>query len=628
MQLEVGNNSKLLEKGFYLEHWWVDPHSNSLQNTKINSPSKNQADCNNKSNNQNIATKHIESKAMQVLLQLAAHAGEFLKKEDIINKVWANRAVTDDVLTVAISAIRKATGDSPSNPYVIETRKGVGYRLIAKITNKKQAQQPNILAWSRYSVLFFIFTLIVFAFSKVYHQQFNEEVTHAKVIAVLPFISLSQEKGYLADAMTEALIYSLAESNQLNVISRTSVMPYRDQSKPLTLIAKELGAELLVEGSIQKENDRVRITAQLIDANSDIHIWAKRYDRPFVDVLALQHDIADEITQQINHVSAPERQSDLSNFSKSNLSVSSLAELMKARYLLAQKNVDAATRSVPIFESIASEYLQDPNSRLGKAQALLFLYKQGKATERLSEARQLVEEAIKLDPKLSQAYACLGQIVYFQDWNYRLAESHYQKAIMINPSNVDARRRYAWLLVGLGRYQESLAQIEQLKWLDPHYYIRPDTGLLWLYAGETEKAITELSQLYLSEPDSWGINHVLQRSLAVAGRYEESMPFLFNSLKLSGRTSDEVNKVRSIFAKQGWREAFRFVLQQQWVINPVRKAEFYAHLGDDQQVFHWLNIAVSDRSPGTIYIGVRPEFAELRRDPRFLQLLQQLKLAK
>lgn len=621
MQMEVSNNSKLLENGFYLEHWWVDPHSNSLQNTKVNHPSKNQAN----TSSQNRATKHIESKAMQVLLQLAANAGEFLKKEEIINKVWADRVVTDDVLTVAISAIRKATGDSPSNPYVIETRKGVGYRLIAKITNKRQAKPTSILAWSRYSIVFFIFALIVFATSKVYHQQLNEEAPHAKVIAVLPFISLSQEKGYLADAMTEALIYSLAESNQLNVISRTSVMPYRNQSKPLTLIAQELGAELLVEGSIQKENDRVRITAQLIDANSDIHIWAKRYDRPFVDVLALQHDIADEITQQINHVSAPEKQSGLS---KSNLSASALAELMKARYLLAQKDIDAATRAVPIFESIASQYLQDPNSRLGKAQALLFLYKQGKATERLSEARQLVEEAIKLDPNLSQAYACLGQIVYFQEWNYPLAESHYQKAIMINPSNVDARRRYAWLLVGLGRFQESLAQIEQLKWLDPHYFIRPDTGLLWLYAGETEKAITELSQLYLSEPDSWGINHVLQRSLAVAGRYEESMQFLFNSLKLSGRTSEEVNRLRSIFAKQGWREAFRFVLQQGWVINPVRKAEFYAYLGDDQQVFHWLNITVSDRSPGAIYIGVRPEFTELRQDPRFLQLLQQLKLAK
>ncbi len=613
MQLEANQSIQQLEQGFLVANWQVYPYSNTLQTTSTKDP-------------QNSSPKHIESKAMQVLLRLAANEGKFLSKEDIIQVVWAERAVTDDVLTVAISSIRKATGDNPNNPTIIETRKGVGYRLIAPVTIGDGTKQKTKISYLNPVLIMSLLLSITFAAYYFITVKQNVPMVEAstKVVAVLPFTNLSKDKSqdYLADAMTEAVIFGLAESQQLRVISRTSVMGYRNQSKSLTQIGQELGAQLLVEGSVQREADSIRITAQLIDAKTDIHLWANQYDRPYGDILQMQNDIAIAIAQQVGHIG---RDQVVSNTSQ--LLPDDFIRLMKARYLLASEEIVKVEQALLMFKQLAVEFPNDPNAHLGHAQALLYLYKQGQLPlDSLQGAQDSVNTALSINPSLSRAHACLGQIRFFQDWNYIAAEQHYTQAIALNPSSVIARRRYAWLLVGLGRFEESLAQIEQLKWLDPLYYVRSDTGLLWLYADEPEMAINELQGLLSSEPESWSINETLYRSYAAAGRHEESVVPLIKSLRLSGRPNQAIDALHEVFMQQGWQKGYQVLLDHQWFINPVSKAALYAHLGDHEQSLHWLDIAVAEHHPAVIYIAVRPEFRALHNRPHFVQLLKHLNL--
>lgn len=593
----------VLEQGFAVGDWHVLPHTNMLVYRKGRFSGRREQ-------------VRVNSKPMQVLVRLAAQSGEFVSKDELLATVWAGRVVTEDVLTGAVRALRRAMRDDARNPHVIETRKGSGYRLIAPV-----ARLSGPFSLRRHTKLLRaggLMALFVLSSGTLWFaSQAPEETT---TLAVLPFVSLTDDSRgtYVASAMTDGLILNLAQRDRVLVISRTSVLPYAEQRKSLPLIAEELGADYLLEGSVLTNASEMRISAQLIDARDDTHVWASRYDRSFDDILQIQSEVADQIAERIVGFVAenPER-------SVPKLSKDALNAWLEARYWLVQEDPSLAQDALETFERLVKQYPEYAEPHLGKAQAQLLLFKQYRLPlKSLADALDSVNRAIALDPERAEAYRCLGQIVFFKDWDFALSESSYRRAIELNSSDTVARRRYAWLLVALHRYDEALEQIAAIKLLDPHYYASADGALLLLFSGQQAEAVAELERLTQTLPSSARTLRILAFAYWGQGRYDESIAALIESRQAAG---DSGEVLQEVFDAEGGSGVYRYLLSSEVFSAPVHKAALYAQLGDYDATLEWLERAVKDRDPNVVYLDTRPEFVPLQQDPRFQALVQQVK---
>lgn len=602
MVQESEHRIAILEQGFAVGDWQVSPHANTLERRRGSGASR-------------AEPVRISSKAMQVLVRLAAEPGEFVSKNELLEAVWADRVVTEDVLTGAVRTLRRAMHDDARNPHLIETRKGSGYRLIAPVDAPSASYiSPRRLRWV--AAAFAIVAAVVGVTLWLALEYPRREAT----VAVLPFVSLTdnQRNDYVASAITDGLILDLARRGGLQVISRTSVLPYADQQKSAPVIAAELGADYLVEGSVLAEGAELRISAQLIDANDDTHVWASSYDRRVDDILAIQSDVAEKIARHI--VGAVT--TDVDHTARA-LTGEALDTWLKARFWLAQEEPDLAEQALTIFEDLARRYPHDAEPHLGKAQAQLVLFKHYRLpTVALAEAKDAVNRAIAIDPTRSEAYRCYGQIVLFKDWDFVASENAYRRAIELNPSDTVARRRYAWLLVALRRYDDALEQIAEAKLLDPHYYTSTDGALLLLFSGQLEQAVAELERLNATVPGSARTLRVLAVAYWAQGRYDESTAALIESREAAG---DPKQPLQAALDAEGRAGVYRYLLSAGVFRAPVSKAALYAQLGDYEATLEWLEEAVSVRDPNVVYLDTRPEFTPLRDDPRFQALVQRVK---
>ncbi len=604
MSRERENPVQPLEEGFTVSGWRVFPHANRLE--RANGDGRPEE-------------VRVNAKAMQVLLMLAASPGRFVSKDELLSTVWSGRFVTEDVLTGAVRILRRAMHDDAKNPQIIETRKGSGYRMIADVKLPSQGDAGR----KRFALGIAAAALALAAGAVIAFLLMTWKPYEQPIVAVLPFMSLTDdERGiYVASAMTDALILDLAQRNRFRVISRTSILPYADQSKPLPVIARELNAHYLIEGSILLEGDALRISAQLIDAANDTHLWASRYDRRFDDILAIQSEVANRITHHIAGIVAPPPEEQ-----RHGLPAESLDRLLKARYLLAQEEIAPAQEALELFEQLLEAHPEMADAHLGQAEAKLFLFKQyALPPEALADAKRSAHRAIELDPDRAEAYRCLGQIVFLDEWDFAGAESAYRHAITLNSNDTVARRRYAWLLVSLRRYDEALEQIGRIKMLDPHYYASADGALLLVLSGEHSAAIDELERLNRTAPNRARTLRTLAWAYWAAGRYDDSTAALIDSRKVAGNSTAEQRELDSLFRAEGRAAVYRYLLGADVFPSPVAKAALYAQLGDYEAALDLLNRALSNHDPQLLFVNARPEFTPLRDDPRFRALVAQIK---
>lgn len=592
-----------LEQGFEVAEWRVLPHSNSIEDRRRPGSGH---------------RKRLNSKSIQVLVLLASHSGRFVSKDEILSTIWAGRIVTEDVLTGAISTLRRAMDDDARDPHIIETRKGAGYRLIADV-GPVPPPGPHYRRWAIVGAA----TAAIMVLAALLVHNYGSDNKGYVTVAVLPFINLSEDtRGtYLASAMTEALILHLAKRDRLRVISRTSVLPYADQTKSVPVIARELGADYVVEGSVLADQAQLRITAQLIDPGDDVHLWASAYDRPLNDILALQQEVANDITHKIIGVvvEEPAKQARV-------LPADALDRLLKARYLLAQETAHEAQQALELFQALGLEYPEMAEAHLGAAQTQLLLFKQHVLPlDALTAAHEAVNRAIELDGGGAEVYRCLAQILFFKDWDFTRSEASYKKAIDLNPSDTVARRRYAWLLVSLQRYEEALEQIAQARLVDPHYYTSADGAMLLLFAGQHAEAAAELERLNAIEPHSTSILRLLSVAYWGLGRLDESTSALIDSREAAGIPRAQQDELRAAFEQEGRSGVYRYLIAAEEFTSPVAKAGFHAQLGDRDSALDWLERAISDRDPEVPFVHARPEFAGLHDDERFQALLGRIK---
>jgi tetratricopeptide (TPR) repeat protein len=449
--------------------------------------------------------------------------------------------------------------------------------------------------------------------------------------------------------MTEELITQLSRLGNLKVISRTSVMQYKGTKKPLRQIAGELHVDAVVEGAVQLADNRVRITAQLVNGATDEHIWADRYDRDLSNVLLLQSDVASDIAKQIDLQLTPQQQQRL-HASAHPVNPDAYQSYLLGRYYWNLRSGQGLALAGKYFGDAIQK---DPKFALayaGQADYFAYLTVLGgpeilKPSDAMAQARAAAAKALQLDDSLAEAHAAMGNILHNYDWNWDAAEREYKKAIDLNPNYAMAHHLYAHLLIETGRKEESLAEAHRALDLDPYspfvnnglarqYYLSRDyekaaaqcliglqispeyfpariqLALAYEQTGKLPQAVSELEQA-AGLMASGGA----PKSAASPIDVPVVHALLAHAYAVSGRNADaikELNKLQAAAAKR--------------YIPPSYFAIVWMALGDNKQAFSWLNTGYKDRSEHMLYLGLEPLVDPLRSDPRFASLLNKVGL--
>ena len=451
-------------------------------------------------------------------------------------------------------------------------------------------------------------------------------------IAVLPLENLSRnpEQEYFTEGMTEELTTDLAKIGGLRVISRTSAMRYKGTKKSLPEIGRELNVDSVLEGSVLRAGDRVRITVQLIRASTDEHLWAETYDRDLKDVLPLQGEVARTIASQIKVALSPEEESRLTPRAVSSKAHEDYLEGL--HYL--HRNTEGDLRTAIEYFQRTTE--QDPtyaSGFAGLASAYANLSTNYRAPrEVMPQAKAAALRALELDQNLAEAHAWLGFVSINFDWDAVTAEKELKRATELNPSSADAHNIYAWCLSGMGRHEQAIAEAKRAMELDPFSRLTyGDRSWVLLMARRYDRALLESKTVVERQPDFGYARAVLGLSYAENGRYSEAVteaqsatrlddsPFLLAVLAqvhaLSGNKSQALRVL----------EDLERLTKKRYVCS-YEVATAYVLLKEKDRAFRWFDKAVEDRSDCMVVLAVDPRLDSLRSDPRFQDLLRRVGL--
>jgi adenylate cyclase len=455
-------------------------------------------------------------------------------------------------------------------------------------------------------------------------------------IAVLPFVNLSDVAGneYFSDGMTDEILTNLSRVGVLRVISRTSVMQYKGTDKRLRQIGAELGVRHILEGSVQRVDNRIRIHAQLIDAQTDEHLWADKYDRDLADVFAVQSEIAREIAHALHaRLTRAERRS-IERIPTADLEAYQL--YLRGRFFWNQRTEEGLAKSIVLFQEAVARDAAYALAYAGLADSYTVLGANGhrQPEEVYPRARAAARTALRLDPTLAQPHAALGLILSRYEWRWSDAVRESERAIQLDPAYATAHHWYAWNLAPLGRLDEALEAIRRARHLDPlSLSINTQIGSLLYYARRYREAERELMHALELDPSY----NMAQAELA--STYLQTGE-LRKALDAVGKVSDPTGQysrlplLARVHARAGRTAEARGILQELLAlssiqyISPAAVALVYVDLGETDSAFEWLQRAFDERDAGLPTLRIDPAFDPLRSDPRFTGLVEALGLAR
>lgn len=448
-------------------------------------------------------------------------------------------------------------------------------------------------------------------------------------LAVLPFENLSgnSEQDYFADGMTEALITDLGQIQALRVISRTSVMKYRAARRPLADIARELHVDAIIEGSVSRSQSLVVVNARLVHAPTDTLRWSKSYQRDPHDILVMESDVASAIVREIDLTLTPVQQAQLTR--SRSVNPAAHEAYLKGNYLL-RGTPEQLLRAKELFEEAIRI---DPNYAPAYAGLADFYWLNFELQPRIAmpKATQYAQKALELDPTLANGHLTLGAISFFGDWNWTLAESHFRRAIELNPSDAEAHRTYSYYLAALGREEEAVAEVQRSQELDPLYITTQITaGWVFYYDGQYDQAITQCKKALELDPNSAGGYDCLGSSYLAKGRYEQAIAACMQAVTLSKSAPSRAVGLGQAYALAGRKpEAHKISrelrdLSAHTYVPPFLLAKLHIALGEQKQALARLEEAYERRDPGLIWLKVERAFDPLRGDPRFQDLLRRI----
>jgi serine/threonine-protein kinase len=455
-------------------------------------------------------------------------------------------------------------------------------------------------------------------------------------VAVLPFLNLSAdpENEYFADGITEDVIAQLSKIRALKVVSRTSVMPFKKREQGLREIAARLEVATLLEGSVRRAGDRVRIVAQLIDAETDQHLWTETYDRQLTDIFAIQSDVALHIAAALKaELSSAERmrigQEPTDDFYAYQL-------YLQGRHWYVSYSVEGLHKAIEYFEQAIAE---DPDYALAHAGVALAYVQIGVSSlgeprpdEAYRRARAAVTKALALDEGLGEAHAVLALLKFVCDFDWTGAEEEFKLALELSPGSADTYDHYGWLCSALERYEEAIAMVNRAQELDPLAH-RSDPAAALLRAGRYEEAVRTASRMIEFDPGFPRSHSALAWAYLKLGLPDKGLAELEKAVSLAPADTMLLAQLGQAYATVGRVEQAREVLRQleelsrQRYVSPYHMAYIHTGFGDRERAIDYLERAYEERAGGVWGIKTSFLFTSLRSHPRFIALLKKMNLA-
>ena len=589
----------------------------------------------------------LQEQPFRVLALLVDRAGQVVTREELRAKVWPTDAYVafDQGLNNAIKKVRDALGDSADSPRFIETLARHGYRFIAPVGPAPQRPsepqvRPSLTKLRKPALIGVTSACLLAALGYwAWHGSTMRALPAAEkvILAVLPFDNLSRDpdQEFFSDGLTEEMIAQLGKLNpqRLTVISRGSVARYKDSRLPANQIGRELHADYLVQGSVRRASNRVRITVQLIQVRDQTDLWTDSYDRELKDILTLQDSVARTIANQIHITLAPAQQT---RRLSENLDPAAYETYLKGRYYWNKRTGDGLQKALLYFQEAINK---DPTygaaySGLADCNSGLAWHGFMSPAEALPKAHAAALRAIEIDPQSAEAHASLGLVLTHQ-WDWIGAEAEFKNALRLDSRYANAHHWYGDLLSIMGRHDEALLEARQALELDPlNLMIGTWVGRRYYLARKYELAIEQGRNTEELEANFAAVHLLLGENYVQVGRPDQALAELQTAANLSGDSPLYVAQVAVAYASAAKKtEALQIAAQLQALsktryVSPYGLAQIYAALNDKEQAFKWLQTAYDDRAVWVSYLAVDPMFDSLRSDQRFQDLLRRVRLVR
>jgi TolB-like protein/DNA-binding winged helix-turn-helix (wHTH) protein/Tfp pilus assembly protein PilF len=614
----------------------------------------------------------LERIPMELLFLLVEQRGQIVTRDKIIERVWGKDVFldTDNSINAAIRKIRQVLKDDPEQPRFVQTVTGRGYRFIAPVLDgggtfplkTPVSRQPvaegmfvvkavsgNHLSQGRRTSrlpgvllgIFIILTVGLGAYFQWWSHARPQPPAGRLMLAVLPFESLTGDaaQDYFSDGMTEEMITELGGLNpeHLGVIARTSVMFYKHNPKPLDQVGRELGVQYVLEGSVRRSADQVRVTSQLIRVQDQTHLWARQYDRELKNLLTVQSEIAHETADEIRIALGDHKPiGPPSQVSLSPQTYEAYDLYLKGQYFWNKRTVEGFEKAIEYFQQAL---LKDPNyarayAGLADSYALLCGYKMVPQAEFMAKARAAAVRAIQIDGSLPEAHAALALIVQNYDWDWLTADKEFRRAIELNPNYATGHQWYAEHLSWLGRFDDALLESERARQLDPlSLIIATDHGVILFYKRQYDRAIQQFRAVLEMDP-SFPHAGLIRQAYVQKGMFAEVLAEIETSRRLYRDGPWFWSEEAYVYGRLGQHAQARLAMAKLEAWNRLQRLDpsvfVRAHLGagDNDQAFADLEEAYAEHSNLMTTLLVDPIFDPLRGDPRFQDLLRRVGLAE
>jgi len=584
----------------------------------------------------------VPGQPFKILAILLERRGEVVTRDELRKSLWSTETFVDfeHSLNSAIKKLRQALGDSAETPRYIETLPRVGYRFIAPVSvgpaeaEVEPAPHAAFRIGSRALTAAVAVALLLGWLAWRRFESRHPPPSNRIILAVLPFQNLSgdPEQEFFADGLTEEMITQLGrlQLDQLGVIARTSVMPYKHTDKGLDRIGRELSVQYILEGSFRRSGDRVRITAQLIQVQDQTHLWAEEYDRRPADLVTLQGEVAAEVAQQIQLHLSPQQQAALTRTRRTE--PAAYEEFLRGRYFFNQRSADGMQKAIDHFQLAIR---QDPGyaeayAGLAISYGDLAYYGFQAPNDALPKAKDAARKALEMDDQIADAHWALALVAELFDRDWPASERIYKQAIRLNPNDSAVRNGYASAyLVPVGKFDEAVAELGVAHRLDPlSPLITTALGTALALTGRWDEGLEQFRKTFEIAPDFVPGHYFLAQAYAWKGACPEALAEIEKM-----RPSDSVPAVglrAYVYALQGRRREALTVADQletlarKSYVDPIFIANIYSSLGDMKPAFAWMEKGYEQHSEGMITLKENPAYDKLRSDPRFIDLLRRV----
>ena len=539
----------------------------------------------------------LQDQPLQVLQILLEQPGRLIPREELQHRIWPSDTFVDfdHGINNAIKRLREALGDTAETPRYVQTLPRRGYRFIGEI-------------------------------------EFDAPRSRSLVVLPLQNLSRDPEQEYFAEGMTEALITALAKIGELRVVSRTSSMLYKGHRKPLREIASELEVDTIVEGTVLRDTDRVRITAQLIDPAKDTHLWAESYERHLSHILDLQAEVAQAIARQVQVKLTPQEQA---QFAQSHpVNPEAYEAYLKGRYHWNRRSRQGLPKGVECFQEAIAKDPTYAAAYAGLADCLsaLSTYNFVAPDEGCGKAKKLALQALQMDPSLGEAHTSLAWVHTWYDYDFVAAEREFERALALNPRYATAHQFFGFYLGMMGRYEEAYTEVKRAIRLDPLSNVFEwSLGFIYWMAHRYDQAIEQLEKALELDSNFAPAHAVLCWANLCKSRPDAAISAAQAAIDCSAGAVMYLANLAESHAAAGDRcEAQKILdhlrdLSKRQYVTPYFLARIYTALGKRDEAVRCLEAGYLERTASLVFMKVDALLDDLRSDPRFQDLMNRVK---